>query len=133
MKTDEQILKELESATAGLTFMSESDYPFEVVRWDSVNEMTTQYFRGLTGEPADAPVESESVEEFFRSAAAEAEWKSAAELLNAKRYQELLRLLKDSLEDVRVYKVGRVNLPVYIVGRSTKGNWLGLSTRVVET
>jgi hypothetical protein len=133
MKTDEQILRELEQGTVGLSFMSESDYPFEVVRWGSVNEMTPQYLRGLTDERADAPVEVESLEDFFGPAAAEADWKGAAELETAKSYQALMRMLKDSLEDVRVYKVGRINIPVYIIGRSSKGSWLGLSTRVVET
>jgi hypothetical protein len=133
MKTEEQILEELERGSAGLSFMSESDYPFEVVRWDSVNEITRPYLRGLTGESADAPVEVESLEVFFGPAVAEADWKGAAELETAKRYQALMRLLKDNLEDVKVYKVGSINIPVYIIGRSLAGSWLGLSTRVVET
>jgi hypothetical protein len=133
MKTDEQILKELERGIAGLSFMSESDYPFAVVRWDSAHEMTGPYLRGLTGESADAPFEVESLEDFFGPAAAEADWKGAAELETAKSYQALIRLLKDNLEDVRVYKVGKINIPVYIIGRSPAGSWLGISTRVVET
>jgi hypothetical protein len=133
MKTDEQILKDLEGGRAGLSFMSESDYPFEVVRWDCLNEMTPPYLRGLTGEAADAPVEVETLEDFFGPAASEADWKGASELETAKRYQALMRLLKDNLADVRVYKVGKINIPVYIIGRSPGGSWLGLSTRVVET
>jgi hypothetical protein len=133
MKTDEQILNELEGGIAGLSFMSESDYPFEVLRWDSVKEMTKPYLRGLTNQSSDAQVEIESLEDFFGPAASETDWKGVQELETAKRYQALMRLLKDDLEDVRVYKVGRVNIPVYIIGRSPKGSWLGLSTRVVET
>jgi hypothetical protein len=133
MKTDEQILKELERGSAGLLFMSESDYPFEVVRLDSVDEITEPYLRALTKENADAPVEVKSLEDFFGRAASEADWKGAAELETAKSYQALMRVLKEDLEDVRVYKVGKINIPVYIIGRSPGGNWLGLSTRVVET
>lgn len=33
MKTDEAIAQELEAATEGLLFMSESDYPFAVITW----------------------------------------------------------------------------------------------------
>jgi hypothetical protein len=133
MKTDEQILKELERGITGLSFMSESDYPFEVVRLDSAQEITTPYLRGLANQGADAPVEVESLEEFFGPAASEADWKGAAELKTARSCQALMRLLKDNLEDVKVYKVGRINIPVYIIGRSPAGSWLGLSTRVVET
>jgi hypothetical protein len=132
-KTDEQILQELAGGIAGLSFMSESDYPFEVLRWDAVKEITTPYLRGLTEQSEEAPVEVENLEDFFGPAAAEADWKGAAELETAKSYQALMRLLKDNLEDVRVYKVGKINIPVYIIGRSPGGSWLGLSTRVVET
>jgi hypothetical protein len=44
-----------------------------------------------------------------------------------------LRLLEENLADLKVFRVGVVNIPVYIAGRSASGNWLGVSTRVVET
>jgi hypothetical protein len=34
---------------------------------------------------------------------------------------------------VMAYRVGTVNVAVYVVGRSPEGHWLGVSTRVVET
>jgi hypothetical protein len=63
----------------------------------------------------------------------EPDWKGAEELAIARRYQALLRLLKENLNDLKVYRVGRINIAVYIIGRSKAGNWLGISTRVVET
>lgn len=134
MKSDTQLIEELERATEGLLFMSESDYPFEIVRPESFSEEETpRALRRLAGEAEDAPVETRSVEDFFGVAAAEAEWKSAEALETARRYQALLSLLKENLTDVRVYRIGTINIPVYIVGRSSEGNLLGLSTRVVET
>ncbi len=50
----------------------------------------------------------------------------------ARKYRELERLLKENLADVKVYKVGEINIPVYVVGRGAE-NWIGVSTRVVET
>ena len=132
MMTDEQLIEELREATRGLTYMSESDYPFEVFRWDAA-EPSHEYLRGLTGEAADAPVETRTAANFFRVAASEAEWKSAEELATARRFQSLLRLLEQNLTDLRVYRVGSINIPVYVAGRGQSGNWLGVSTRVVET
>ncbi len=40
MKSDEQLCEELKEATRGLLFMSESEYPFEVVRWEGREEMS---------------------------------------------------------------------------------------------
>jgi hypothetical protein len=132
MKTDEQILNELKEASAGLLFMSESEYPFEAVRLGVV-EPTPASLRQLSGGEADAPVETRSLEDFFRIAASEEEWRSFAERADAKKYQALAALLKENLKHVKAYRVGSVNIPVYLIGQSAQGNWLGLSTRVVET
>jgi hypothetical protein len=133
MKSDEQVSKELGEATRGLLFMSESDYPFEVVRWEGVEELSPDYLRGVAGQDATAPVEERTIADFFRVAAGEQEWKGEAELALAKRYQSLARLLEEELKGVKVYRVGEINIGVYVVGRSDEGSWLGVSTRVVET
>lgn len=133
MKSDAELVEELRRATEGLLFMSESDYPFEVVSWDGPEEFTGDHARKAEGAGADTPVAEVSVEDFFRNAAGEQEWKSAAQLESAKRYQALVRLLGDNLAAARVYRVGEINIGVYVVGRSPEGNWLGLRTRVVET
>jgi hypothetical protein len=131
MKSDEQILAELAGAAEGLLFMSESDYPLEPLRLEGGPDDAR--LRELAGASADAPVTAATLEEFFRAAAAEPAWKGGAELDSARRFQALARALRENLSDVRAYKVGRVNMPVYILGRSPSGSWLGLSTRVVET
>jgi hypothetical protein len=133
MKSDEQLCKELEEATRGLLFMSESDYPFAVVRWRGVEELSPGYLREIAGRDTAAPVDERTIEDFFRVAAGEQEWKGAAELAQAKRYQTLVRLLEENLEGVKVYRVGARNIDVYVVGQSGEGNWLGVSTRAVET
>jgi hypothetical protein len=133
MKSDEEILKELEQGTAGLSFMSEADYPFEIVSWGAMNEIAFDYLRGQAGAQGDAPVKVVSPEKFFAAAMSEPQWKGEPELAVARRYQALLRLLKENLGELKVYKVGEINIAVYIVGKAMSGNWVGLSTRAVET
>jgi len=133
MKTDEQLLTELAQATDGLLFMSESDYPFEPVRWSTQTELTPEAVRRLTGQDERAPIETQSVNDLFHAAAAEAAWKNAQQLALARRYQALIGWLQDNLTAVRVYRIGRIQIDVYIVGRSAAGSWLGLQTRVIET
>jgi hypothetical protein len=133
MKSDEEIIEELKKTTEGLLFMSEADYPFEIVHGEGEAETGAQYFRELAGGSADAPVEVRSVDDFFRAAVSEPAWKGEKELALAKRYQAIVRLLKENLNDLKVYRVGEINIAVYIVGRTGSGNLIGLSTRVVET
>jgi nuclease A inhibitor-like protein len=118
VRSDEEILAELKKASAGLLVMSESDYPFEVIQWEGQISITPEYLRGISGVPADSPIEKTGIDDFFNVSGG---------------FPNLVRLLKDSLADLEVYKVGTINIPVYIVGRSPDGNWLGLSTRLVQT
>lgn len=133
VKSDEQIVGELEAASEGLLFMSESDYPFEIARAEGSTEISPAMLRHLASASPDADVETQSLEDFFRRAVAEADWHGERERLLAKRYQSLLVLLRENLTEPRVYRVGRTNISVYILGKSFEGNWLGLATRVVET
>lgn len=131
MKTDEQVLDEIARAAEGLLFVSEADYPLEPLRLEGAPDEAR--LRELAGAGADAPVATQSVEEFFRAATSEPSWKGGEELAAARRFQSVARLLRENLSDVRVYKVGEINMPAYVIGRGPGGGWLGLSTRVVET
>lgn len=134
MKTDEQLMSELRAASEGMMMMSESDYPFEVVRIEGVGEVEPDALREMAGSERDAPVETQSMEEFFGASLNEAQWKSAKEIDDARKFQALTAWLKENLSGTRVYRVGRVNMAVYILGRAQlSGNLIGLSTRIVET
>jgi hypothetical protein len=133
VKSDEQIVKELRQASGHLLMMSESDYPFDVVRWQEAAEITPALLRRESGQAADAPVGVETIEDFFRAAMTEHEGQAAEARLRVEDFRRLAQTFKANLADVRVYKVGRVNIAVYVVGRAPSGHWLGLSTRVVET
>ncbi len=112
-----QILKQLKRATEGLLFMSESDYPFEIVQWEGLTDLTDDFLCKVSGEPEDCHVEEMKIEDF----------------LTAERYRNIVQVLSENLTDTKAYKVGRINMPVYLVGKSAVGTWLGVSTRVVQT
>lgn len=115
---DEQILDQLRKATEGLFVMSESDYPFELIHWNGQIAITPEYLRSIAGAPADCPIEQTDLDTFFQMSG---------------KFRNVRDLINHNLSRVNVYKVGTINIPVYIVGRSPEGNWLGLSTRLVQT
>lgn len=132
-KTDEQLMRELEEAARGLLLMSESDHPLEVFRLEGDAKPTHDHLRALSEQDSHAPVEERSAADVFRAAASEPDWKRGEELETARRFQRLLRLLEDNLTELSAYRVGEINMPVFIVGRAPSGNYIGLKTRVVET
>lgn len=133
MKSDQGIIEELKQLTEGLLWMSESDYPFETILWEGLPEISAQFLRSLSGQAEDAPVEIVSVDEFFRVAMSEESSRTEESRRDAKKYRRVVQTLKDNLDEVKVYRVGKINIPVYVVGRNQTGNWLGISSRVVET
>lgn len=131
MKSDDEVLAEIGRAADGLLYMSEADYPLEPVRLEG--EPGEVQLRELAGRPAEARVEVVTPEHFFRAAASEDDWKQGEELASARRFRGLLRVLKAELSDLKVYRVGEIDIAVYVLGRSPAGTWLGLSTRAIET
>jgi hypothetical protein len=133
MKSDEEIMSELARAAEGLWYMSESDYPLETVSLEGADEPTPERLRELAGAGAEASVETRSLEEFFRRDGVRMHAEGSVEAARPASFDGVIRALRENLSDIKVYRIGEVNIPVYILGRSARGNWLGLSTRVVET
>jgi hypothetical protein len=133
MKTDGEITEALHQLTQGLLWMSESDYPFETVYLQGLPEIGGPFLRKLCGQPDDAAIETVSIDEFFRIATSEDSWRSTESRQQAQRYRKLVQTMKDNLDELKVYRVGKINMPVYVLGRGKTGNWLGISTRIVET
>jgi Nuclease A inhibitor-like protein len=131
--SNNDLVQQFKTATDRLLFMSESDYPFEVHEWENLSNVTPDHLKQLTGLPADTPIEETTVDNFFRPAVRNYEGQSEIARSNSERYRQLLQLIHDNLTDATVYKLGTINMPVFIVGKTRSGNWMALSTRVVET
>ncbi len=123
-------MKELARAADGLWYMSESDYPLEPVRLEGTDEPRPDHLRDLADAAGDAHVERKELKDFFRDGAAVRITKEGA---TGASFEGIVRALKENLADIRVYRIGEINIPVYVLGKSGSGNWLGIRTRVVET
>ncbi|MBD2680848.1 MULTISPECIES: nuclease A inhibitor family protein [Nostoc] len=124
----------LKQSSADLLMMSESDYPFEVVFWTGpVDSLTTQKLLQLTNHPSDSQVEEVGLDYFFRNCAYEKEWHDDQQKENVKKFQTLVQTLRNNLNEIKVYRIGTINIDVYILGKTSSGDLAGLSTKVVET
>jgi hypothetical protein len=119
----------IQKASAGLAYPSEADAPFDPVRWDPAqgdpSPATVAALAGGKGKKKARPIEQVSPEEFFAA---------LAETDDAAKFQALERALRNTLTDLRVYRVGgSAKVDIYVVGRAATGEWLGLHTTSVET
>ena len=132
LKTDNELLNQLRSLTANLLWMSEADYPFEVFIWDE-QTITPEQLKEKTGHSLDCPVEATEIDKFFKRAVKEEDWHNEEEAAEVKRYQELVERLKQNLKDIQVYRLGKVEVDIYIIGVTANAHIAGLSTKAVET
>lgn len=131
---DAELVKALEDAIVGLQWMSESDFPFTVVYWQpEAPSLTLEQLRQLAHQPPEANVETDDLETFFAVTTQVQAWHDPNTVASMKRYQALVHLLKQQLHELRVYRIGNIELDLYIIGKTATGAFAGLATKAVET
>lgn len=132
-RSQAEIMQVLQAAIAGVTWQSESEAAFEVISWQESGTLTPQQLLTLTHHPQDAPVRVETLDSFFAGAVQEWDWHGAEERAIVAKYRHLLKTLQETLTDVTVYRVGEIEVDIYIVGQTELGNLAGVATQSIET
>ncbi|MDX2214624.1 MAG: nuclease A inhibitor family protein [Oculatellaceae cyanobacterium bins.114] len=131
---DLALINTLRDAVDDLYYMSESDRPFEVWSWSgqSVPLNSDSLLQGL-GKPHDSQVEERSLDTFFERLMREQDWQSDQERAIAQRFRRLFDLIAQNLTNTNVYRIGDIEIDIYIVGQTELGDWIVLHTQAVET
>jgi hypothetical protein len=125
------IAETLTQASQDLLLPSESEYPFEVVAWKNV-ELTPEKILELTNYPPATSIEQVELDYFFRNVATEKDWHDKIQKENVAKFQNLVQVIKDNLAEIQVYRIGTIEISIYIVGKTNDGV-AGLATKVIET
>jgi hypothetical protein len=127
------VVRELERAAAGLLYMSEADFPLEVIHLPSGRgPPSAAGVARATGRPA-SPAAEQTLEAFFATAITAQSWHSPAEQESVRRFRALLQILRSQLRDTRVFRFGALDIDAYVVGVTSAGDWAGLHTHLVQT
>jgi hypothetical protein len=129
---DSQLIAQLSQASEELLWHSESDYPFKTVYWEDVDDINAKLLQ-VTDCTPETTIEVKELDRFFSQAIEEKDWYNSEEMAECQRYQALVNLLKTHISDIKVYRVGEVEIDVYILGKTESGSIAGLSTKMVET
>ncbi|HWQ36031.1 MAG TPA: nuclease A inhibitor family protein [Blastocatellia bacterium] len=121
---------EFDSLADGLLLMSESDAPLTYFELPEVKvgewpPATSAQFLKLIGETQDTPVREIAAEKFFAALAQGNEDLQA----QVKKLQQAFARLKD----LKCYRVGEIEIEIYLLGRDAAGKICGLQTLSVET
>ncbi|MFN8356100.1 MAG: nuclease A inhibitor family protein [Spirosomataceae bacterium] len=130
LKTD------LEAATQGLYFLSESDEPFEYVEITSQGgqDDVVSLLKVQLCIPEKALIETVEYDEFMGPLYEVLDWYGDDEKIMARHYQTLDNLLKSRLVNLQVIRVGEGQVAIYVLGQDAATcQWLGVKTTSIET
>ncbi|GAB2702456.1 hypothetical protein GCM10027037_30020 [Mucilaginibacter koreensis] len=124
------IQTKLENAASGLLMMSESDEPFTYVSAPATT-INEQLALSLAGKPAGTPVETITLDYLLRNMTNPAS--GSVSPATAQKFSQLAAALKQELAGLTVYRVGEVQIDVFILGKANDGSIAGMRTRLIET
>jgi hypothetical protein len=128
--TPKELTDRLSQLSEGLLFPSESEYPLEPFTWESAT-LTPETILTRSLKPADTAIESISLEDFFAPVVTDEDWFEDEDRATAQRFRDLQAAIA-TLENVQVFRLGKIEIDVYIVGEIGP-DLVGLKTQVIET
>jgi hypothetical protein len=126
----------LQRAIAGLTYSSESDRPFIVVRLDDPSPdrpLDAAYLRERLRVPADAAVELRTIDDVLARHTHRTDPYDVETQRVRPRYEALQALCERVLDGAVAVRVGRTEVQLWLLGRAPDGGLLGLRTVAIET
>ncbi|MFN5613381.1 MAG: nuclease A inhibitor family protein [Pseudanabaena sp.] len=128
--TAQEISDRLSQLADGLLFPSESEYPLEPFVWESTT-LSSENILERSLQPSDTTIEAIALEDFFAPVVTDEDWFEDEDLEIANPLRDLQKAIA-TLENAQVFKVGKVEIDVYIVG-AIGPDLIGLKTTVIET
>ncbi|MGE3468088.1 MAG: nuclease A inhibitor family protein, partial [Pyrinomonadaceae bacterium] len=122
----------IDAAVDGLNYVSETDAPFAAFTGSEADvEMAASL--GDLGRDGSRHMEEISIETFFDRLISVRDWHGEREKEKAKKFLALKKLLEENLRDLKVYRIGKIRIDIYVVGIDAQGCVTGVTTKAVET
>jgi hypothetical protein len=128
--TAKELTDRLLTLSKDLLFPSESEYPLEPFTWKSAT-LKPETILTRSQKPADTAIESITLEDFFTTVTTDEDWFEDEDREIAQRFRDLQAAIA-TLENVQVFRLGKIEIDVYIVG-AIGPDLIGLKTTVIET
>lgn len=126
------LAEQIEKATAGLYYVSETDAEIRLFVGGKSATVSKAEILAQT-ENADTPVEERNFAEFFERLTKTEDWFGEEETETARKFVELKRVLENNIRDLKVFKIGKIQLDVYVVGLDAEDRLIGVQMKAVET
>ena len=126
-------LDNIKAAATGLQYISESDHPLELVVMKENKEGLEKEIRALSGKGGEQNIETQTLDYFFRNHVKAYPEDSKLQTENIQRFKNLVKTLNENLSDIKVYRIGEIQVDAFIIGKLKDGRYAGLRTKLIET
>lgn len=127
----ETLAERIEKAARGLYYISETDAEIAAFVGEKASVADAETL--LRQIKSIEPVEERDFEDFFRRLTEMREWFGEEETRNANKFNDLKHLLEENLRELKVFKVGKIEIDVFVVGLDKENVLTGIHTKAVET
>ena len=129
----EELNRQIKLLVKNLYYSSETDAEINAFKGTTAATLTVGEVLNQTRNKPDAPVEQRDFNEFFDRLTKIEDWFGDEEKANAAKFAALKDLLARNLRDLAVYKIGKIQLDIYVVGLPAENILIGIRTKAVET
>jgi hypothetical protein len=134
-KEEISIKDQINSLSADLLYPSESDEKIEYFEMElsTAEKISLANFRMFNGIRPEVEIQEMDFENFFVPLIKIEDWFGDDEKKWVEDSLKLKQLLSEKGKDFQVYKVGAIEIDIYLFGKYEDCKWLGLKTKVIET
>ncbi len=130
---EDSLAKQIQEITADLYYISETDALILPFVGQQTLSVSREVILEQTENAPDPLVEERTFAEFFARLTEIQDWFGDEERKTAEKYLLLKKLLEKRLRDLKIYKIGKVQLDIYVVGLDAENRLTGIKTKAVET
>jgi hypothetical protein len=129
------IKEQIETLTADLMYPSESEEKIKYFEMElSTNQkLSMADFRMYNGIKPETVITEISFDDFFKPLIKIEDWFGEEEKKWANDSLKLKNLLSENVKDFQIFKVGAIEIDVFVFGKAEECKWVGLKTKVIET
>jgi hypothetical protein len=130
---DDNLAEQIKIAVRGLYYISETDALIQPFVGKQAKAVSKQEILSQTKKAADSTIEEKDFAGFFARLTEIQDWFGDEEREIAQKFVQLKELLEKNLRDLKVFRIGKIQLDVYVIGLDAKDNLSGIETKAVET
>lgn len=127
--------KQVENLCRNLYYISETDSSVQFFKGEKAEAVNSDSVlaRIKHDKDSETAIKEVNFKDFFARLTKIEDWFGEEEKEWADKFERIQKLLEKHLVDLKVFKIGQIELDVYVVGLDAEGILSGIRTKAVET